>query len=281
MTMTWKQLDARLSRWLFKSFTAPLDLIASRVRRRYWLEGDIFTFKRPFCRPVSLRIDEFDEIGVETTDHGPFVEDVFWILKRGDVRLRIGGPHPLFKTLMDRFGSLEGFDWRPFAEAQSCTDNRYFLCWRNHPQIQRKSMRKKVSAKFKVLFVAGFGPIVQDIPKSHKFYVDTLGLSFQKEGDYLHTAELDGVEHFALWPLSQAAQSCFGSESWPPDVPVPQAWLEFDVDDIEQASTELKKKGYTLLTKARKEPWGQIVTRLLSPEGLLVAVTVTPAMREE
>jgi catechol 2,3-dioxygenase-like lactoylglutathione lyase family enzyme len=141
-------------------------------------------------------------------------------------------------------------------------------------------MSKKAPAKFKVLFVAGFGPIVQDISKSHEFYVDALGLSFQKEGDYLHTGKLNGVKHFALWPLSQAAQSCFGSEIWPPDFPVPQAWLEFDVDDIEQAGTELKKKGYTLLTKARKEPWGQIVTRLLSPEGLLVAVTVTPAMRE-
>ena len=142
-------------------------------------------------------------------------------------------------------------------------------------------MSKKARGKFKVLFVAGFGPIVQDIPRSHKFYGDALGLSFQKEsGGYLHTEELDGVKTFALWPLSHAAQSCFESESWPPDLPVPQAWLEFDVDDIEQAGTELKKRGYTLLTKARKEPWGQIVTRLLSPEGILVAVTVTPGMRK-
>ena len=142
-------------------------------------------------------------------------------------------------------------------------------------------MSKKAKRKFKVLFVAGFGPIVQDIPKSHQFYVDALNLSFQKEvGDYLHTEKLEGVKTFALWPLSQAAQSCFGSESWPSDLPVPQAWLEFDVDDIEQASTELKKRGYTLLTRTRKEPWGQIVTRLLSPEGILVAVTVTPGLRE-
>ena len=111
--------------------------------------------------------------------------------------------------------------------------------------------------------------------------MDALGLSFEKEpGDYLHTEKLDGVKTFALWPLSQAAQSCFGAESWPSDLPVPQAWLEFGVDDIEQAGTELRKKGYTLLTKARKEPWGQIVTRLLSPEGILVAVTVTPGMRK-
>jgi predicted enzyme related to lactoylglutathione lyase len=141
-------------------------------------------------------------------------------------------------------------------------------------------MSGKTRGHFKALFVAGFGPVVQDIGESHKFYLDTLGLSFEKEGDYLHTGKLEGVKHFALWPLSQAAQSCFGSESWPADLPVPQAWLEFDVDDIDQATTELKKCGYSLLTKAKKEPWGQIVTRLLSPEGILVAVTVTPGMRE-
>ena len=141
-------------------------------------------------------------------------------------------------------------------------------------------MTRKKQGKFKVLFVAGFGPIVRDLAESHKFYLDALGLSFQKEGDYLHTGKLEGVKHLALWPLSQAAQSCFGSESWPTHLPVPQAWLEFDVDDINQATAELKNKGYLLLTRAQKEPWGQIVTRLLSPEGLLVAVTVTPAMRK-
>jgi hypothetical protein len=141
-------------------------------------------------------------------------------------------------------------------------------------------MSRTKKEKFKVLFVAGFGPIVQDLTESHKFYLDALGLSFQEEGDYLHTDKLEGVKHLALWPLSQAAQSCFGSERWPSDLSIPQAWLEFDVDDIEQASTELKRRGYKLLTKTQKEPWGQTVTRLLSPEGILVAVTVTPGMRK-
>jgi len=141
-------------------------------------------------------------------------------------------------------------------------------------------MSRKTSRSFNVLFVVGFGPIVQDITESHKFYLDTLGLSFTKDEDYLHTEKLKGVNTFALWPLSQAAQSCFGSENWPSDLPVPQAWLEFDVDNIDQATAELEKRGYRLLTRAQKEPWGQIVTRLLSPEGLLVGVTVTPGMRE-
>lgn len=141
-------------------------------------------------------------------------------------------------------------------------------------------MSTKKSKQFKVLFVAGFGPIVRDASGSQNFYLDTLGLSFQRDGDYLHTQELEGVKHFALWPLSQAAQSCFGSEHWPSHLPIPQAWLEFDVDNIDQATAQLEQRGYKLLKKAQKEPWGQIVTRLLSPEGMLVAVTVTPMMRE-
>lgn len=52
------------------------------------------------------------------------------------------------------------------------------------------------------------------------------------------------------------------------------------MDNIERATSELEKQGYKLLTEAKTEPWGQVVTRLLSPEGILVAVTVTPEMRK-
>src|SRR5215472_14645128 len=133
----------------------------------------------------------------------------------------------------------------------------------------------------KVLFVAGFGPIVADRQESAAFYRESLGLSFQEEADgYSHTEELQGVNTFALWPLSQAAQSCFGVNEWPTDLPTPTSWLEFDVEDVAQASEELKARGYRLLVTARKEPWGQTVTRLLSPEGILVGLTYTPWMRE-
>jgi len=132
-----------------------------------------------------------------------------------------------------------------------------------------------------VLFVAGFGPIVHDPIASRKFYADVLGLEFQEDTNgYLHTGELDGVKHFALWPLVQAAESCFGTDQWPGNVPVPQAWLEFDVGNIEKATAELKSQGYKLLVTTQKEPWGQVVTRLLGPEGLLVGITHTPSMRK-
>lgn len=132
----------------------------------------------------------------------------------------------------------------------------------------------------KVLFIAGFGPIAKDMSDSRKLYEEALGLAFKvEEGDYLHTEDLKGANTFAVWPLNQAAESCFGTEAWPAGIPVPQAWLEFDVDDVEAASHELEERGYRLLVRSRKEPWGQVVSRLLSPEGLLVGVTMTPWMR--
>lgn len=133
-----------------------------------------------------------------------------------------------------------------------------------------------------ILFVAGFGPIVADTESSRKLYQQAFGIPFKEEnGGYLHTEGLGGVKSFALWPLSQAAASCFGKDAWPADVPTPQAWLEFDVDDVDKATAELESRGYRMLVKSRKEPWGQTVTRFLSPEGLLIGMTFTPSMRKE
>ncbi len=132
----------------------------------------------------------------------------------------------------------------------------------------------------RVLFVAGFGPIVRDLAASRALYADTLGISFTEEhGSYLHTEALDGVKTFALWPLAEAARSCFGMTTWPPDVPAPHAWIEFDVDDVAAATAELEAHGYAMLVRNRREPWGQTVSRFLSPEGLLVGIAITPALR--
>ena len=104
-----------------------------------------------------------------------------------------------------------------------------------------------------VLFIAGFGPIVRDTAASPKLYKQNLGISFKEEsGGYLHTEELKGAKTFALWPLSQVAQSCFGRDSWPDEIPVPQAWLEFDVENVEKATAELESQGYQMLVKNRK-----------------------------
>ena len=137
------------------------------------------------------------------------------------------------------------------------------------------------ASALKLLFIAGFGPIDRDVAESRKLYGEALGIPFKEEaGSYLHTEAVQGAKSFALWPLSQAAQSCFGRDSWPDHIPAPQAWLEFEVQSVESATSALEARGYEMLVKNKKEVWGQIVSRFISPEGLLVGVTFTPSMRE-
>ena len=134
----------------------------------------------------------------------------------------------------------------------------------------------------KINFVAGFGPIVPDVDTSRAFWGESLGMELEEAApSYFATDDLPGVRAFALWPLAQAAQSTFGTDTWPSNVPTPQAWLELDVDSAEavgDAVAELEGRGYRLLRGAEEEPWGQTTARLLSPEGMLVGVTYTPWM---
>ena len=124
--------------------------------------------------------------------------------------------------------------------------------------------------------------IDRDLDESGALYRDSLGILFNEDaGGYLHTGALQGAKHFALWPLSQAAQSCFSSDLWPDNVLVPQAWLEFEVDDVERATFELESQGHRMLAKNKAEPWGQTVSRFLSPEGLLIGITLAPSLREK
>lgn len=137
----------------------------------------------------------------------------------------------------------------------------------------------------KVSFVAGFGPIVRDVDSSRAFWGAGLGIALVEAApSYWTNDDLDGVNAFALWPLTQAADSCFGTDTWPEEIPPPQAWIEFDVETpeaVSEAIAELEAIGHRLLRGAHQEPWGQTTSRLLSPEGLLVGVTYTPWMHGE
>ena len=130
-----------------------------------------------------------------------------------------------------------------------------------------------------IVFISSFAPIVTDKAATKRLYVDTFGLDLEDADGYLHSEKVEGVRHFGLWPLEQAAEACFGTKEWPADVPRPQASVEFEVDDVADAAKELEERGYKLLHGARTEPWGQTVARLLSPEGLIVGVSYAPWMR--
>jgi catechol 2,3-dioxygenase-like lactoylglutathione lyase family enzyme len=137
----------------------------------------------------------------------------------------------------------------------------------------------------KIDFIASVAVIAADPPASRNLYVDALGLPLEGDGEdgYFHSEKIGGSKHFGVWPLSQAAQACFGTSEWPPDTPVPQVSIEFDVQDVaavHAAASELQARGFTLLHPVREEPWGQTLVRLLSIEGSLVGISYTPPLHD-
>jgi catechol 2,3-dioxygenase-like lactoylglutathione lyase family enzyme len=134
-------------------------------------------------------------------------------------------------------------------------------------------------------FVAGFAPIVKDVAASKAFWGDGLGIEFGEAAPgYWATDDLAGVKHFGLWPLTEAAEACFGTSLWPAEIPAPSAGVEHDVEspeDVAPAAAEMAARGYRLLVEPKVEPWGQTVARLLSPEGILVGIVYTPWMHQK
>jgi catechol 2,3-dioxygenase-like lactoylglutathione lyase family enzyme len=133
-------------------------------------------------------------------------------------------------------------------------------------------------------FLATVAVIAPDPINSRNLYVEALGLPLQGEGDgYYHSEQIIGCKSFGIWPLSQAAQACFGTDQWPAERPVPQVSIEFDVADataVDPAARELEQAGYELLHGAREEPWGQTVARLQSPEGAIIGISYAPVLHD-
>jgi hypothetical protein len=133
-------------------------------------------------------------------------------------------------------------------------------------------------------FLSTVAVITPDTISSRKLYVEALGLPLEGQGDgYHHSEQVAGCKSFGIWPLSQAAQACFGTDEWPTARPVPQVSIEFDVTvaaAVGPAALELQQAGYELLHAARDEPWGQTVARLQSPEGVIVGISYAPALHD-
>src|SRR3954469_12126970 len=133
----------------------------------------------------------------------------------------------------------------------------------------------------KIEFLSTVAVIAPDAPASRELYVDTLGLPLESGGhdEYHHSEQIAGCKSLGVCPLSQAAETCFGTARWPAERPVPQVSIEFDVADaaaVRSAADDLCQAGYDLLHPARGEPWVQTGARLQSVEGVIVGIPYAP-----
>jgi hypothetical protein len=116
--------------WLQRIFSKPQVPVAPRSGRVEF-DSDRVSFYHPEGEIQSIRWDELDEVGIVTTDEGPFVEDVFFMLLSNDkkgcaIPQSADGNEPL----LTRLQMLPGFDNNALIEAMGCTSNQNFRLWK-------------------------------------------------------------------------------------------------------------------------------------------------------
>lgn len=77
----------------------------------------------------TLRDEELTGVAIETTDQGPFVDDMFFHLATPDGTTRIPSETPGAELLLEHLQRLPGFDSQAVIAAAASTENRVFVCW--------------------------------------------------------------------------------------------------------------------------------------------------------
>lgn len=70
------------------------------------------------------------EVSIETTDQGPFVDDVFWVLSGNGMSCRISNAAKGMDELLRKLKELPGFDYDVAIVAMAMASNAKFECWR-------------------------------------------------------------------------------------------------------------------------------------------------------
>lgn len=83
-------------------------------------------------RSERVRWDELEEVAIVTTDEGPMVEDVYWLLIAEGGERGCAVPQGIagMDALLERLQELPGFNNAAVIAAMGSTDNAKFVCWR-------------------------------------------------------------------------------------------------------------------------------------------------------
>ena len=85
--------------------------------------------KRPNGDVEFVPWDDLRGVTIRTTDQGPAVADVFWVLvgEKGGCMIPQGATGE--EVLMQRLQQLPGFNNEAVIQAMTCTENSTFICW--------------------------------------------------------------------------------------------------------------------------------------------------------
>ena len=80
--------------------------------------------RRPEGLVERIRWPDLRAVFIHTTDQGPFIDDVFWVLTGGDSGCVVPSGSEGIDCLIKRFRRLPNFDFDQAIQAMSSTENR-------------------------------------------------------------------------------------------------------------------------------------------------------------
>ena len=86
--------------------------------------------RHPDGSTQSIRWADLQEVRIETTNAGPFLDDVFWVLSDQESQCVIPSESLGVQLLLERLQTLPSFDNNAVIRAMSCAENQQFICWR-------------------------------------------------------------------------------------------------------------------------------------------------------
>jgi hypothetical protein len=107
-----------------------------RQPERIVITEESVTRIRPDGVQESVRWGDLVEVGIVTTDEGPYSEDVFFLLLTSAREAGCVVPQGAegAEALLGHLQRLPGFDNEAVIKAMGCTSNARFVCWRKPPQ---------------------------------------------------------------------------------------------------------------------------------------------------
>lgn len=81
-------------------------------------------------RQERVRWDDLVEVGIVTTDEGPWLDDFYWLLLGTNGGCAVPSEADGSQELLARLQSLPGFDNEAVVRASCCTENANFVAWR-------------------------------------------------------------------------------------------------------------------------------------------------------
>ena len=104
----------------------------NKTFRKGRISEERLTYYRPSDDPQSIKWNELYEVGIVTTDEGPYNEDVYLLLLGITLKDGCVIPHgaDAFDILLERLQKLENFNNEELVNALSCTRNNKFVLWK-------------------------------------------------------------------------------------------------------------------------------------------------------